>query len=73
MITRTRINPTHSFVGAAGSGGDWGQRGERELGRGLLSFEMAEALGYVPPLSAELRADFDRVIGTLMRLDEHTG
>ncbi len=72
MITQTRTNPTHSFVGAAGSGcetGDWGERGERELGRGLRSFEMAEALGYVPPLSA----DFDRVIGTLMRLDEHTG
>ncbi len=40
---------------------------------GVIAFEMAEALGYVAPLSAALRADFDRVIGTLVRLVERSG
>ncbi len=39
----------------------------------MACFEMAEALGYVPPLSAELRADFNRVVGTLVRLVERSG
>ena len=31
-------------------------------------FETATAFGYMPPLSAELRASFDQVLGTLVRL-----
>lgn len=36
----------------------------------VACFEMAAALGYIPPVSAELEADFNRVIGTLVRLVE---
>ena len=34
----------------------------------LACFETAEALGWVEPLDPELVADFDHVIGTLVRL-----
>ncbi|MCB9582786.1 MAG: four helix bundle protein [Polyangiaceae bacterium] len=38
----------------------------------MACFEMAAALGYIAPLSPELRADFNRVIGTLVRLVERS-
>ena len=34
----------------------------------LSCFEVAEAMGYTPALNAELRAKFDHVLGTLVRL-----
>jgi four helix bundle protein len=56
---KNRAARYHSALGSA-----------REM---MACFEMAEALGYVSPLSPELRADFDRVIGTLVRLVERSG
>lgn len=38
------------------------------LREALACFETATAFGYLPPLSAELRGSFDRVLGTLVRL-----
>jgi hypothetical protein len=38
----------------------------------MACFEVAEALGYIAPLSPQLRADFNRVIGTLVRLVERS-
>ena len=38
----------------------------------LACFETAEAFGLIVPLGAESRADFQRVVGTLVRLVEHT-
>lgn len=34
----------------------------------LACFEVAAAMGYVEPLSKELTARFDRILGTLVRL-----
>jgi four helix bundle protein len=34
----------------------------------LASFEVAAAMGYLPPVDAALRARFDHVLGTLVRL-----
>lgn len=34
--------------------------------------EVAEAFGYIGPIEPALRADFDRVIGTLVRLVERS-
>ena len=39
----------------------------------LAALEVAEAFGYVPAIDAELRTDFDRIIGTLVRLVERAG
>ena len=38
----------------------------------LSCLEVAEAFGYITPVEAALRADFDRVIGTLVRLVERS-
>src|SRR5688500_17957379 len=38
------------------------------LREALSCFEVAEALGYLPLLDAALRARFDHVLGTLVRL-----
>jgi hypothetical protein len=34
----------------------------------LASFEVAAAMGYLPPVDPQLRARFDYVLGTLVRL-----
>lgn len=39
----------------------------------LACLELAEAFGYTAPLGDATRADFDRVIGTLVRLVERAG
>jgi four helix bundle protein len=38
------------------------------LREALACFEVAAALGYTPPIEAALRAKFDHVLGTLVRL-----
>jgi hypothetical protein len=38
----------------------------------LACFEVAEAFGLVAPLDAAFRAEFHRVVGTLVRLVERT-
>ena len=38
------------------------------LREALACFEVAAALGYLPEVDAELRARFDHVLGTLVRL-----
>ena len=38
----------------------------------LACFEVAEAFGLIVPLGAASRADFQRVVGTLVRLVERT-
>src|SRR5262245_41080847 len=38
----------------------------------LSCLEVAEAFGYVPPITPALRTDFNRIIGTLVRLVERT-
>ena len=38
----------------------------------LANLEVAEAVGYLPPLAPELRARFNHIIGTLVRV-VHTG
>ena len=38
------------------------------LREALACFEVAAALGYLPQVDAELRARFDHVLGTLVRL-----
>ena len=38
------------------------------LREALACFEVGEALGYLPQLDAEMRARFDHVLGTLVRL-----
>ncbi|MBX3125802.1 MAG: four helix bundle protein [Polyangiaceae bacterium] len=39
----------------------------------LSCLEVAAALGYISPVSPELRCEFDRVIGSLVRLVERAG
>lgn len=39
----------------------------------LACLELAEAFGYTAPLAREMRATFDRIIGTLVRLVERAG
>jgi four helix bundle protein len=38
----------------------------------LSCLEVAEAFGYVAPIGPALRAEFDRIIGTLVRLVERS-
>jgi four helix bundle protein len=38
----------------------------------LSCLEVAEAFGYIKPIEASLRTEFDRVIGTLVRLVERS-
>jgi len=38
----------------------------------LSCLEVAEAFGYISPVDASLRGDFDRVIGSLVRLVERS-
>ncbi len=38
----------------------------------LSCLEVAEAFGYIVPIDPALRADFDRIIGTLVRLVERS-
>ncbi|MBX3125241.1 MAG: four helix bundle protein [Polyangiaceae bacterium] len=39
----------------------------------LSCLEVAEAFGYIPPVSSEMRENFDRIIGSLVRLVERSG
>ncbi len=39
-----------------------------EAREALANLEFAEAMKYAPPVSPELRADFNHIIGTLVRL-----
>jgi hypothetical protein len=39
----------------------------------LACLEVAEAFGYVAPVDAGTRGEFDRIIGTLVRLVERAG
>jgi len=57
--------------GSYSRGGNRGLRYHTALGsirEAQACFEVGEALGYVGALDAELKAQFDHVIGTLVRL-----
>ena len=63
--------PLNIGEGSYSRGGNRTARYHTALGsmRELLScLEVAAALGYVPPVDAELRRRFDHVIGTLVKL-----
>ena len=38
------------------------------LREALACLEVATAMGYLPPVTSSLRAEFDRILGTLVRL-----
>ena len=39
----------------------------------LACLELAEAFGYISPLGESERAEFNRIVGTLVRLVERSG